>query len=565
MQSKLIIILIFSASVFGLTYNQNSDCAVNFVDFAMMAADYNDTVDINDIAGLTGEWLEYETTDANRSPVVADQSGILLAGTSGTYTITATDDESPLTYSIIAVSEPNAGDVNGLTGYPYSLASNEFTFDSNALYEGMVYIIYAADDGTGLYCPCGGIGTGTLALTINQLPTPPTATASDANVLAYVMQELTLTATDDGEPNVPGRLRYIITDLPDDPNTYLQDPKSGAGIIDANNLPYTLSSSGNVVRYYADTAGLDSFQWKANDYGTDANSGDSNVVTIDVNVIANPKDSLYFDGTGGTVEFADSNYFDLMAVSDGSGGYTGQAFDFWIKTYGRPYQGICKKRQADGKGWELNMIGGKAQLELYDANGLIFKAKSALRLDNGNWNELSIYFMFDVNGTSLHIASGIGYYFKDGGGWITGGTPEAFVLPDYNDSPLTFANDANLVFGSTSYGNFKGCIDKLRTFVGITEPAGLSDILQGLSPRTEDADEVVLGFGRASTVLYMFDEASGTSLDPNDGTNRVDTGLGTINDPDKILWQPRLETLYDATVKQYYETMEKRKCIDNGI
>lgn len=562
MQSKLIIILLITSGVFGLTYNQNGDCSVNFTDFAMLAADYNDTVDLNDISGMSGEWLDYETSDPNRTPQVEDQTGFVFNDRSYNYTITATDGDS-LTYWIIDITEPNAGDVNGTTTYPYQLPSNTFQFDPNSNYEGSFVIVYGADDGTGLTSPCGGMGIGHLSVSQSNKPTPPVANDSSTGILQYVPTNITIRAQDDGEPNVPGKLRYIITDLPDDPNSYLQDPASGAGRI--TSVPYTLSTHGNVVRYYADVNGMDSFSWKANDYGTDANSGDSNVVTVDVNVFPNPKDCLYFDGTGGTIEFPDSNYFDLITVIEESPWgteYSGMGIDFWVKT-SRPFQGICKKREASGKGWQLDMVSGKLRFQLYnDSNELIIECADDIRIDNGKWSEAGFFFNHDLNGIQITLNSALGYDVgvavyggSATGEWVASGTPNPFVFTDFNDPNVSYANDANLVFGLTDYGNYKGCIDKLRTFTGIADPMGLTAITQGLSGRTEDADEVILGFGITSTVLYMFDDAGGETL--ADVRPGIDDGI--INDPNKVRWQPSLEYISDSSNRMLFNKQERKK------
>ena len=89
-----------------------------------------------------------------------------------------------------------------------------------------------------------------------------------------------LQAADDGQPNPPGVLSYIITTLP--VHGRLRDPS--VGLIQA--APYTLVGGGNAVVYHpgAYYQGPDSFQFKVNDGGTPPEGGDSLVATISLTI-----------------------------------------------------------------------------------------------------------------------------------------------------------------------------------------------------------------------------------------------------------------------------------------
>jgi hypothetical protein len=104
---------------------------------------------------------------------------------------------------------------------------------------------------------------------------PPVA--YDDNVIAQqgVAKTITLQASDDGLPNPPGALSYIITSRPS--HGTLKDPE--AGVI--RSVPYTLTDNGNEVVYTACILylGSDSFHFKANDGG-----GDSGIATITIDV-----------------------------------------------------------------------------------------------------------------------------------------------------------------------------------------------------------------------------------------------------------------------------------------
>jgi len=113
------------------------------------------------------------------------------------------------------------------------------------------------------------------------LPRPPAAQDRSAGTQINTSVPITLVATDDGLPNPPGALTYIITSLPS--NGVLSDP--GNGVI--SSVPYSLLGYGDQVVYTPDTSftGSDSFKFKANDGGTAPDGGDSNPASVTVTVI----------------------------------------------------------------------------------------------------------------------------------------------------------------------------------------------------------------------------------------------------------------------------------------
>jgi hypothetical protein len=117
-------------------------------------------------------------------------------------------------------------------------------------------------------------------------PMPPTAEPSIISVHQGVGIAIDLHATDEGLPNPPGVLSYIITTLPS--HGTLNDP--GAGDITA--VPYTLAGNGNQVVYTSTIGygGTDNFTFKANDGGVPPSGGDSNIATVSINVT----DAIYF-------------------------------------------------------------------------------------------------------------------------------------------------------------------------------------------------------------------------------------------------------------------------------
>jgi bacillopeptidase F len=91
---------------------------------------------------------------------------------------------------------------------------------------------------------------------------------------------ITLNATDDGLPDPPGAMTYIVVTRPT--RGFLRDPQ-GETIV---TVPYTLLNNGNQVVYtpnaYYD--GNDAFTFKANDGGVPPEGGDSNVANVALTV-----------------------------------------------------------------------------------------------------------------------------------------------------------------------------------------------------------------------------------------------------------------------------------------
>jgi len=130
---------------------------------------------------------------------------------------------------------------------------------------------------------------------VSQSATPPTAHSQIVSAFSGTAETITLNATDEGEPDPPGQLTYIITSLPT--HGRLTDP-AATGI---TTVPYTLVNNGNTVEYWPCTyfTGQDFFDFKANDGGTPTQGGDSEpaTITIDVDNIINttfePQTNLY--------------------------------------------------------------------------------------------------------------------------------------------------------------------------------------------------------------------------------------------------------------------------------
>jgi len=114
----------------------------------------------------------------------------------------------------------------------------------------------------------------------SQSATPPTAYDDSVDAVSGTSEPITLNATDEGYPDPPGELSYIITSLPN--HGRLTDPHSAEILT----VPYTLANNGNSVGYWPCTyfAGQDSFKFKADDSGEPPIGGESNQATITLNV-----------------------------------------------------------------------------------------------------------------------------------------------------------------------------------------------------------------------------------------------------------------------------------------
>jgi len=168
--------------------------------------------------------------------------------------------------------------------YPSSGAN---TFQIEMFFDGMIRVTWlgvsAADGLIGLSAG-DGVPADFVASDLSAAgpcgPRAPSAANQGVTTQMNVPLAITLTASDDGQPNPPGMLSYIITSLPTVGT--LRDPE--AGVISA--VPYTLVDGGNELTYTPDSwhIGTDGFHFIANDGGTPPDGGDSNeaIVLIEI-------------------------------------------------------------------------------------------------------------------------------------------------------------------------------------------------------------------------------------------------------------------------------------------
>ena len=165
--------------------------------------------------------------------------------------------------------------------------TNQNTFQIEMFFDGRITISYlavAATDGLAGLSKGGGVDPDYYPSDLSAMgscgPKPPVATGGSVSTGVGAPVTVTLQAMDDGLPDPPGALNYIVTTLPI--HGVLGDP--GAAFITA--APYTLVGGGNAAVYYPNAyyQGADSFQFKANDGGTAPEGGDSAIVTIAVTI-----------------------------------------------------------------------------------------------------------------------------------------------------------------------------------------------------------------------------------------------------------------------------------------
>ena len=164
------------------------------------------------------------------------------------------------------------------------------TFQIELFFDGRITITYlaiSASDGLAGLSEGNGQDPEFLETDLSNLgncgPKPPTASGQNMEIPANLPVAIMLQASDDGLPDPPGTITYIITSLPQHGD--LTDFGTSHVIVPAD-LPYSISAGGNVVEYdpVQFYAGPDSFQFKANDSGTPPDGGDSNIATVSITV-----------------------------------------------------------------------------------------------------------------------------------------------------------------------------------------------------------------------------------------------------------------------------------------
>jgi hypothetical protein len=438
--ATIIFLLLATGMAIGVVGDFNADYQIDFKDYAYLSnnwlssgtgdLDNSGTVDINDLVIFASYWLEsciYCPTNpdmaANPDPA-NHETGVLLTKTLTWYVTDCNGEETK--------NDVWFGETGSMAKVVSNSSSHSYipTLEKQHTYQWRI-------DTVNLH----GTTTGDIWDFNAVLLDAPVASA-----YAYIVYPITLIAPG-GLSAPPARLKFIVTSLPDDVNAYLQDPVSGGqSRIDANNLPYKLSSWGNTVWFATSTVGITHFHFKAFD-------GElySDIKQVDVNTVANPKDCLSFDGQG--LMIPDNNMLDIEP---------NRAIGVCFATR-QPFCTLFKKREAGKGGYEVGLIGGFISARVYDNNGtVVAEQNSFYRYDNGQWANVVIG--FNLPSQRLELYTCFGNPMVGNPNWFT----DYEVYTDYtDDSAASFPlnlwpanNDCNLVVGT----GYKYEIDAIRAY-----------------------------------------------------------------------------------------------------
>lgn len=172
---------------------------------------------------------------------------------------------------------------------PEDGAGNQNTFQVELYFDGRIQLTWlniAASDGLAGLSQGLGIPVDFFETDLSEFgdcgPRPPSAAGRTVETGQDRPVAFELLASDDGEPDPPGEITYIVLSLP----TYELRDAGSDHVIVPGDLPYTLAGDGNVLIYTPSNGflGIDSFDFKVNDGGVPPDGGDSNVATVSMKV-----------------------------------------------------------------------------------------------------------------------------------------------------------------------------------------------------------------------------------------------------------------------------------------
>ena len=235
------------------------------------------------------------------------------------------DDLNPAVGGTVSWKQLGDRVVVTFSGVPqYNVSGDSNTFQIEMYFDGRIQISYLAlgatdglaglSEGTGLpalHIPSDLSGYGACG------PMPPSAGSVSASTAVAHSVVVALSAGDDGLPDPPAALTYIITSLPT--QGFLGDPSGGV----ITSVPHALSAGESTVRYAPLGAyqGSDSFTYIANDGGSPPEGGDSNTGTVSI-VVGGPSTvhSFLTDDTNPRWDAQGSWAFGQPAGGGGSAG-----------------------------------------------------------------------------------------------------------------------------------------------------------------------------------------------------------------------------------------------------
>lgn len=167
--------------------------------------------------------------------------------------------------------------------------NNDNTFQVEMYFDGRIQLAWlnvAAADGIAGLSAGGGVPIDFFESDLSDVgdcgPRPPSAAGRTVITGQDRPAEVVLLASDDGLPEVPGTLSYIITALP----VYTLRDLGNGHVIAPGDLPYTLAGGGKTLEYTPSNGflGIDTFDFKASDGGIAPDGGDSNIATVTLQV-----------------------------------------------------------------------------------------------------------------------------------------------------------------------------------------------------------------------------------------------------------------------------------------
>jgi hypothetical protein len=174
--------------------------------------------------------------------------------------------------------------------------NNQNTFQIEMFFDGKIAISYlaiAATDGLAGLSAGNGVDPDFFMSDLSTMgpcgPRPPTASSVAVQTGINTPVPIDLPATDDGLPDPPAALTYIVASLPG--HGTLADAQAGP----ITTAPYSLVNNGHQVVYTPAPyySGADSFTFKANDGGQPPEGGDSNLATASITIPANSPQRVY--------------------------------------------------------------------------------------------------------------------------------------------------------------------------------------------------------------------------------------------------------------------------------
>ncbi len=286
------------------------------------------------------------------------------------------------------------------------------------------------------------------------VPTPPQAQSSGVTTFVDTPVTITLQATDDGLPDPPAALTYIIVSLPDygnlsDPCGPITDPCT------------TLPNNGNQVEYVPTSGyeGQDSFTFIVNDGGVPPEGGDSSEVAVTINV---SDCAITTIGTGTDTwsqpmhTFYHDSRTQVIYLSDeiGAGGnITDLALDVTTVPGQTMNNWLIRMKHTSLDNYGTAFFDPNAWTTVYDENELI---------GSTGWRTFTFSTQFKYNGTdNLLVDFSYNNSFYTGSGYCRysnpGGTRSAYAYSDSSDGDPNGWSGVSLptVYGSSNVPNIR--------------------------------------------------------------------------------------------------------------